>query len=85
MEYTGPITRCRMVNEAAEKLVMEVYREICRELVRAYRKADEFVITENENSIRRNVYGILNEPQALIDACRKCANIGAKGRKKQIV
>ena len=55
---------------AAENLVTAIYKGIATELVHAYEVDSEDLIERAEREIRKNRYGILNQPEGIIRACR---------------
>lgn len=58
-------------------MIGEIYRKACNDLISAYRKGNEYRIIAQERWIRANVYGLINDPEAIISACRRMA--GGKG------
>lgn len=55
---------------AAENLVTAIYKGIATELVHAYEVDSEDLIERAEREIRKNRYGILDQPEGIIRACR---------------
>ena len=56
--------------QGAESLVTQIYKGICTELVHAYEVGSEDLIERAEREIRKNRYGILDQPEGIIRACR---------------
>ena len=55
---------------AAENLVTAIYKGIATELVHAYEVDSEDLIERAEREIRKNRYGILDQPEGIIRTCR---------------
>lgn len=69
--YNPSLAPLTEINEnGAEALVTQVYKGICTELVHAYEVNSEDLIQKAEKEIRKNRYGILDQPEGIIRACR---------------
>ena len=51
-------------------LATKIYEGLCTELVHAYETGYTDLITRCEDEIRLNRYGILEQPEGIIRACR---------------
>lgn len=56
--------------QGAELLATKIYKGLCTELVHAYETGYTDLITGCEDEIRLNRYGILEQPEGIIRACR---------------
>lgn len=56
--------------QGAELLATKIYEGLCTELVHAYETGYTDLITRCEDEIRLNRYGILEQPEGIIRACR---------------
>lgn len=73
-----------MIAEQAVRCAEAIYRQACIDLIHQYRSGkDPTAETYIESCIMDDPYGILDDPMAIIEACRKKARMkrtGYKGR-----
>lgn len=73
-----------MIDEQAVRCAEAIYRQACIDLIHQYRNGkDKVAITYIESCILDDPYGILDDPIAIIEACRKKAKMkrtGYRGR-----
>lgn len=71
LQYNPSLAPLKEINEqGAELLATQIYKGICTELVHAYEVGYTDLIAKCEDEIRLNRYGILEQPEGIIRACR---------------
>lgn len=71
LHYNPLLPPLKEINEqGAELLATKIYEGLCTELVHAYETGYTDLITRCEDEIRLNRYGILEQPEGIIRACR---------------
>lgn len=74
LHYNPSLAPLKDIDErGAESLVTQVYKGLCDELVHAYEVGAEDIIERGEKEIMMNRYGILEQPEGVIRACRAVA------------
>lgn len=71
LQYNPSLAPLKEINEqGAELLATQIYKGICIELVHAYEVGYTDLIAKCEDEIRLNRYGILEQPEGIIRACK---------------
>ena len=71
LQYNPSLAPLKEINEqGAELLATKIYEGLCTELVYAYETGYTDLITRCEDEIRLNRYGILEQPEGIIRACK---------------